>query len=143
MTSSKLHLNDLASLDIKSFADKGCWLVINHPVTNQPLVNDKDQEWRMLLAGKDSAVYRKATSDAIQRRFEQGNKLSPEALEVEQINVLSASVLNFENFVENGKELPYSQENAFMLVERFPWIREQIETLILNRNEYFLSNTPA
>lgn len=143
MTSSKLHLNDLASLDIKSFADNGCWVVINHPVTNQPLTNDKGDEWRMLLAGKDSSLYRKATSEAIQRRFSETGKLTPEAIEIEQIQVLKACVLNFENFVMSGAVLPFTEDNASMLVERFPWLREQIEKVILDRERYFLANTPV
>ena len=56
MTSSKLHLNDLASLDIVSFADQGAWLTITHPVTDLPLVDADGNEWQMLLAGKDSGL---------------------------------------------------------------------------------------
>ena len=143
MTSSKLHLNDLASLDIKSFADNGCWLVINHPVTDQPLTDAKGNQWRMLLAGKDSAVYRKATSEAIQRRFNDQSKVTPDLIENEQIQVLKACVLNFEHFVMSGEPLLYSEDNASMVVERFPWLREQIERVILDRERYFLANTPA
>lgn len=143
MTSLKLLHNDLSALDIRAFADSGVWQVINHPITGQPLVNDKGQEWRMLLAGKDSAVYRKAQSEAVQRRFAGGNKLTPEIMEDEAIQLLSACVLGFEYFVTDGKELPFNAENAFMLVERFPWLRDQIEAVILDRERYFLDNMPA
>lgn len=142
MTSSKLHLNDLDALDIKAFADKGCWVVILHPVTGEPLVDEKGNQWRMLLSGKDSFVYRRATSEAVQRRFKETDS-SPESYEIEQIRVLSACVLDFENFVQGGNSLPFRSDNAFMLVERFPWLREQIETFILKRENYFLDNTPV
>lgn len=142
MTSSKLLHNDLAALDIKAFADRGCWLVIRHPMSGEPLVDEKGNQWRMLLAGKDSFVYRRSTSEAVQRRFKDTDP-TPESYEIEQIRVLSACVLDFENFVQGGDSLPFTPDNAFMLVERFPWLREQIEAFILKRENYFLDSTPV
>ena len=144
MTSSKLHLNDLASLDIVSFANQGAWLTLTHPQTGLPLVDADGNEWQMLLAGKDSGLYRKASSEAMQRRFADiKERMSPEAYQEEQINVLSVCVIDWKNFVKDGKVLEFNSDNAKQIVAQFPWIREQMEAFILSRERYFLANAPA
>ena len=143
MTSSKLHLNDLASLDIVSFANQGAWLTLTHPQTGLPLVDTDGNEWQMLLAGKDSGLYRRASSEAIQKRLAEGIKLTPEYVENEQIQVLIICVLDWKNFVYEGKPFPFNADNVKQIVAQFPWIREQMDAFISSRESYFLANAPA
>ena len=143
MTSSKLHLNDLARLDIVSFANQGAWLTLTHPQTGLPLVDTDGNEWKMLLAGRDSGLYRRASSEALQKRLAEGTKITPEYLEILQIEVLIVCVLDWKNFVYEGKPFPFNADNVKQIVAQFPWIREQMETFILSRERYFLANAPV
>ena len=83
-------------------------------------------------------------SEAMQRRFADINeRMSPDAYQEEQINVLSVCVIDWKNFVKDGKVLEFNADNAKQIVAQFPWIREQMETFILSRERYFLANAPA
>ncbi len=142
MTLSKLHQpNDLNALDIRAFANAGAWMEVKHPISNENLVNEAGQPWRVLLAGKDSFTYRSASSEAIQRRVAEAVRVTPEILERERVSVLHQCVLNWENFVKDGADFPCTPANAEHMVENYPWFGEQIENFILSREQYFLANT--
>lgn len=145
MTLSKSPLSsDLNDLDIKSFANHGIEVEVVHPVTGIPLKGLDGEPWIIKLIGKDSDKYRKLNSDIIQRRFTNQSdrqKITPEDIEEERHLVLSGCILDWKNFVKDSQVFHFSKENAEYMVRQFPWFAEQIESVIISRERYFLANT--
>lgn len=136
-------------MDLMQFqAAEGADLIIEHPVTGKP-IGDIDQKTGALvkvlkikLAGKDSDVHKAQSRKMLNRRLNnqktrRNSAMTVEELEEEGLGMLVACTLGWENVELEGKELPFSAENARMVYTKFPWIREQVDAFIGERENFF------
>jgi hypothetical protein len=126
---------DLTSLDTSEAAETGAVLEVLHPTENTPL------GIKITLAGADSDIYRKTVNKNVNKRVQRmkpGQSLPFTAEEQEEsgLNLLAVCTLAWEGIVVEGDALPCNKENAKMVYQRFPWIKEQVDQFIGDRANF-------
>lgn len=122
---------DLSGLDTEFKAGEGNWCELTHPGTGESL------GCKLLLAGADSSVYRKNQNRLGMARAKKPKNIpNLEQLTHDSCELLAKCTLNWENLQMDGEQVPYSFEAAMSVYKRFPWLREQAETYIYDRNNY-------
>jgi len=128
---------DLSELDTTKISNEGFDVELYHPATNVGL------GIVIRVLGRDSDEFRKVSNAQIKRRTERFNRggfrqpaITPEELEQNTIEILAACTVGWSGVVVDGKEIPFSKDNAKMLYTRFPWIREQIDAAIGDRANF-------
>jgi hypothetical protein len=129
---------DLSALDTRKAADEGAKLQLRHPVEDSPLTKDDGSPITITLVGSDSATFKRAMQVQADRRLKSNNRrsISMQSIEDDAIDLLSAATIGWDGIVVDGEELPFSNENAKALYERFPWIREQVNAFIGERANF-------
>lgn len=125
---------DLSELDTKAAANAGTSITLRHPFTND------DLDITINVLGRDSDAFNKIQSAQNKKRFErmQKNKKGTllDDLDESGIALLAACTTGWTNVQLNGSILDFSEDNARMVYERFPWIREQIDSAIGDRANF-------
>ena len=122
-------MEDLSKLDeITQDAEQGANCRIFHPVSDEPL-----QGVVFRVVGRDSPTFRKAQRAQQTRRLKSRlTSLTPDLLEDEGCRLLARCTIGFPDgtILMDGEELPFSQDNAYRIYKRFPFIREQVDIFI-------------
>lgn len=132
---------DLSSIDTVKGANEGFEVKIYHPGTNE------DLDIVINVLGKDSDEFVKTSRAQLKKRMakiSKGGFRSTSAIPVEEIEsdglqLLAACTKSWRGVVIDGKEVPCSPDNAVMVYERFPWIKEQIDAAIGDRANFIKS----
>jgi hypothetical protein len=92
------------------------------------------------MLGRDSDVFDQAVNEQIDTANRlaallraRGKTVPPKTqvqIEKDQAELIVACVVDWENMVVDGDEVPYSVSAALGLLERFPWIRKQLDDAI-------------
>lgn len=130
---------DLSVLDTRKAAEEGAKLQLRHPVDDTPLTGDKGEPITITVIGTDSQTFKRAMHAQADRRINKPNSrrvMTMQSVEDDSINLLVAATIDWEGIVVDGKELPFSNENAHALYERFPWIREQVNIFVGDRANF-------
>ena len=130
--SDKKQPLDLSSLDLVAKSDAGFRLELVHPASQDAL------GVFVTVAGTDSKRYADLQREVADKRL---NKRGPKRndfafYEEEARRVVAGCVMGWDGVVVDGEELPYTEANALALLERFPWIREQVQTAMGDRGNY-------
>jgi len=127
-------------LKLAEAATAGAKLALRHPVTNLPLEDD-GKPVCLILAGKDSAQYRKAAL-ALERRYQEDARrmrgafqVTPEQRRANELSLLVAVTLGWEN-AELGGETTFTPELARALYEQQDWVREQADAFVDDRANF-------
>jgi hypothetical protein len=128
---------DLATLEPKP----GATITLRHPVSGEPLVDDKNVPVTIDIVGVDSPQFQtRRRSIANKRLTAAGNRksrMTAEDLEVEAIGTLVSCVTGWSSNLElGGRPLEYSRTNARELLTRLAWVREQIDEAIADRANF-------
>lgn len=136
---------DLASTDTVKGANRGFDVTLYHPGTQ------KDLDIVITILGKDSDEFQKVSKAQQKRRMSKFSKggfrpnvafqAAAEELEADNIVLLASCTLGWKQGEKNtitidGAEIAFSRDNAEMVYERFPWIREQIDTAMGDRANF-------
>jgi hypothetical protein len=133
---------DLSSIDTVKGSNEGFDVRIYHPGTNE------DMDITIRVLGKDSDEFQKVSRAQSKKRmakmtkggFRNPNTAVPvEEVEQDGIQLLAACTKGWSGVIVEGKEVPFSTDNAVMIYERFPWIKEQIDTAIGDRANFIKS----
>lgn len=134
MTKKKI---DLATIDTVKGANEGFDVEIYHPGTNE------DLGIKIHVLGKDSDEFQKVSRAQTKKRLAKLNKggfragsIPTEEIEQDGLELLAACTVSWSGVVIGGKEVTCSRESAVELYERFPWIREQVDTAIGDRANF-------
>jgi len=139
---TKAKVMDLASIDTVKGSNEGFDVKIYHPGT---LV---DLGIVINVLGKDSDEFQKISRAQSKRRMAKMTKggfrpqnLTPAPEEVEQdgIELLARCTKSWSGVIIQGKEIEYNYENVLIVYERFPWIKEQIDTAVGDRANFIKS----
>jgi hypothetical protein len=131
---------DLAQFDLKAAADKGISVVLNHPITQETLVDKDGKHISIKVMGKDSSKWtatakRLDTKNANRYR----NKKVPTAdLEKSILEILAVCTISWTNLIYNEEVLKCTRDNALMLYQDRGWIAEQVLEAATERQNYDL-----
>lgn len=135
---------DLSTLDTVKASNAGYELELLHPITKAPLGQF------ITVLGKDSDEFKRHNRETQNDRLRQNAKAArarkdlpvttAEETEEEGTLLLVACTIGFRNIQFNG-DYSFTPENAYKLYKAFPWIREQIDSAIVD-TENFMKNLP-
>ena len=127
---------DLANIDTVKGAIEGLTLRFT-PATNE------DLGITINVIGKDSDEFQKITREQTKKRMQKAAKggfrnvtIPVEELEEDSLKLLAACTKGWSGVVENGKAVECTKENAMAIYEKYPWIREQVDTAIGDRANF-------
>ena len=129
---------DLNDLNLTEKAEQGADMVLEHPVTGEPLSQD-GKPITIKLAGTDSSAYRKKQRTLQNNRLQKlsrGKKILGSS-EAEDCDLLAACTLGWSGITEGGKAIPHSHAAAAALYIKHGWIREQVDLFIADRANFF------
>lgn len=129
---------DLSTLDTVAGANNGFDVVIYHPGTLANL------GITISVLGKDSDEFQKVSRKHQKKRLDRLSKggfrgmagLSAEESERDGLELLAACTMGWTGVVLDGKDVPFSTENAIDIYTRFPWIREQVDIAMGDRSNF-------
>jgi len=135
---SKKKVIDLAAIDTVKGSNDGFNVSIYHPGTNE------DLDISISVLGKDSDLFQKISRSQNKKRMAKMTKggfrnTSPvpiEEIEQDGIELLAACTTGWTGVIIDGKEIPFSADNAAMLYKRFPWIKEQVDVAVGDRANF-------
>ena len=131
-----------ASLSHKAAAEAGFPVAVRHPKTNRPLGTT------IVVCGADSDTHKKIIRKQLNRRMELSSRnrnkltMTAEELETESMDVVVACTKSWatgerpELEMNEGEWLPCTPDNARRVYEELPWLKEQIELEISDRNNF-------
>lgn len=136
---------DLNSIDTVKGSNEGFDVQIYHPGTNE------DLGITITILGKDSDEFQKVSRAQSKRRIQKMSKggfrnmnTPLEEIEADALDLLASCTKGWKQdnkptITMDGKEVAFSRENAVMLYERFPWIKEQVDTAMGDRANFIRS----
>ena len=139
---AKAKVIDLASMDTVKGSNEGFDVKIYHPST---LV---DLGIVINVLGKDSDEFQKISRAQQKKRMAKMTKggfrvqnltLAPEEVEQDGLELLAKCTRSWTGVVIEGKEIEFSHDNALMVYDRFPWIKEQVDMAIGDRANFIKS----
>jgi len=122
---------DLSQFDTKKTSEEGVWVEIENPIDGEPLgIHFK-------ILGSDSEVYNKQIRKNKDKMMKQGMRnIKSENLEVEEIELLVACTVDWDNIVDNGEKLECTKENVRYVYKNYPWIKDQVDDFIGDRSNF-------
>lgn len=145
---------DLSNLDTSALAEAGAELLLTHPDTGEPLLDEATGESvTITVLGKDSKSYRQKSHELSSRQLNkrigaaqngQGKiKINTVELDNNVLELLAFSTREWKHIQVGKQELPCTFDNAKMLYTRFPWIREQVDAFVADRANYLGNSRSA
>lgn len=133
----------LAALSPLDKAENGFPVDVRHPVTNLPI------GVTITVCGSDSQTFKTIQRKQLNRRIELSNKsrnktlsMTAEEIELESLNTLVACTKSWSQDggdsieMNEGEWLPCTPENVKRVYTELPWIREQVDQEIGDRNNF-------
>lgn len=129
---------DLATLDTSKAASEGAIMEVQHPVEGTVLKDASGQPVTITLIGSDSDKVRKRQRLEINKRLKRGNraKITAEELDEDAVNLLSLCTVSWSGIEFESKTLDCTAENASMIYQRLPWLREQVDSFVGDRGNF-------
>ena len=97
----------------------------------------KPVTWK--VAGSYSNIYRRAKESQVTRTVKKGRSQSVtgELLGKQALELVAACSLGFDGLIDKGKKIPFSKDNAKVILDAAPWIREQVESAMEDHSRFF------
>lgn len=128
---------DLSSIDTVKGSNDGFDVQIYHPGTNE------DLGITIKVLGKDSDKFITVSRGQNKKRMAKMTKggfrttaIPVEEIEQDSLMLLAACTVGWVGVVVDGKALDFNEDNAVMVYERFPWIREQVDAAMGDRANF-------
>lgn len=129
---------DLSKFNLVEQAETPSVLLLCNPVNDEPLVTEDGDNVTLSLLGKDSHVAQAAIKQRTQKQLNKKKlKFDVDELVEASIELLTAVTTGWENISENGTAIEFSKDNAKSLYTRYPWIREQADAFVSDRENFY------
>lgn len=139
---------DLSTLDSKAASEAGTTIEIISPATGEPLLDD-GKPVAITIIGIDSAKLRGIARKLNDRRMTDIRKgknadFDSEVADEEKAKLYAAATIAWEGIALDGSVLECNDRNAKKLYSdpRFPWLVEQIDKAIADRQRFFKTASP-
>lgn len=120
---------------IKDSMEDSAELTIVHPKTGE------NMNMVITLASPDSEKYRKLSMAMRNKNLQYATKnrgmASAERLDEDALNLLVGATLAWKGVSENGELLECNPQNVRRVYSDFAWIREQVDTFLGDRKNFF------
>ncbi len=138
MTASATETTGFDLGQIAQAAIDKAWATITHPVTGAPT------DMRIQVASPDSDLYKRIDRKIKNRSLTvmqktRGRPVSIEAMDASGLELLVGITVGWEGARQDGRDLECNEENTRMLYTKFPFIREQVDTFVGDRANFFSS----
>ena len=139
---TKAKVIDLMAIDTVKGSNEGFDIKIYHPGTMV------DLGITINVLGKDSDEFQKISRAQSKKRMAKMNRGGfrvqnmippPEEIEADGLELLAKCTKFWSGVVIDNKEIEFSYDNALMVYERFPWVKEQVDTAIGDRANFIKS----
>lgn len=137
---------DLNKFDTTAGAAQGAFLHLESPDGELLYVEDGGEKKAVgfMCIGSDAPAFQKAQHKLQDRRTDnmriKGGKikgLSAAQSEADATALLAMTITEYVNLPQvDGEVLTCSRENSEMLLERFPWMREQVDEFTSDRSNF-------
>ena len=125
---------DLATLDTAKVAEEGAELRVAHPTTGE------DLGITITLIGTDSKTFRDISKiRATMALKKKTREIDLDQNEQDSIELLARCTKGWSGITENGKDIPFSYENAVKIYTKYLWLREQIDRFMADRSNFLPS----
>ena len=114
---------DISQFNYRASAEAGYTFTLKHPETGE------DTDITITVIGADSKAYRNAFVNELRKN---ADKESVDTIATDA-SVYSKCISAWTNIEENGEALECTQENAFKLLENYPWITLQVAEAVESR----------
>lgn len=111
---------------------EGMDMVVRHPISDQPLVDDNGDPWTIRLESAYSDVYEQAMHVVQNRRLKKsgrggrGVRLTAQDLEEGTLECLLAATLSWSGISSGGVKLEFTPKNVREQYTKHTWLREQV-----------------
>lgn len=126
---------DLSTLDVKSAAERGADLHLEHPTTGEPLKTDDGKPIVIRLLGNDSREFRAGLSELAEKNAGK-KRASFASAEANGIELLSRVTVGWQNVTYKGEALKCTPENVRMIYSEINWIKEQVDAFVADRANF-------
>jgi hypothetical protein len=116
--------------DVAGRENEGQWIEI-HGAEGDPLFYRDGEDVkpvRALVAGTYSRRYRRVEESLRDKRMKKGSRYTGEQFERDQVRLAALCVLDWEGFFASGKPIPCDESNVATVLQKAPWIRDQVTT---------------
>ena len=125
---------DLAKLDTAKVAEEGAELRVAHPTTGE------DLGITITLIGTDSKTFRDISKiRATMALKKKTREIDLDQNESDAVELLAKCTKGWSGITENGKDIPFSYDNAVQLYTKYLWLREQIDRFMADRSNFLPS----
>ena len=128
---------DLSTLDTVKGSNEGFDVQIYNPATNE------DLGITINILGKDSDEFLKVSRAQSKKRMAKMTKggfrntsVPVEEIEQDSLALLAACTKSWSGIIVEGKAVECTTDNAVMIYERFPWIKEQVDVAMGDRANF-------
>jgi hypothetical protein len=126
---------DLSTLDVKSAAERGADLHLEHPTTGEPLKTEDGKNITIRLLGNDSREFRAGLSEIAEKNVGK-KRTSFASAEANGIELLARVTVGWQNVTYKGEALKCTPENVRTLYTEISWIKEQVDAFVADRSNF-------
>lgn len=113
-------------------------LHLTHPITGDELFHN-DIPMTITMYGAESEIAKKTMKQRAQKQLNSRAKQNIDETIEFNTNFLAKMMTGFTGMFENDEEIQFSREEAYKLLKKYPWIREQADQFIAERSNFIKS----
>ncbi len=130
-------MNDLAHLDdLVAYQDRGAELIVKHPVTGESM-----PDVVLIIAGPDSDTAKRARLAFEDAKYAFKDRPTASDIDRMYIDFLAGCIVGW-RLKRDGSDVPFSFSAAVAVLQKYQFIREQVEQFANSRTAYFLRVLP-
>lgn len=130
---------DLADFDIVQAAT----VPVLHPETMEPLQAESGQPITMQIAGVDSDRFHERQYALAEERAKKTERPTGPEIDADRLDTLAFCLTGWSGITLDGQDVPYTAENARALLQRLPWLANQVDRAIVTRSLHFKKAQPG
>jgi hypothetical protein len=130
---------DLNSINLTAAASRGADCQLEHPVTGEALFHE-GKPVTVRVVGNDSREFKAALS-RISAKLGSKKKSTLEQAEARSVELIAACVKGWYGLYEGKEPIECNPDNVVRVLTEQSWIREQLDTFIADRANFF-TNAP-
>ena len=119
---------DFSNIKPRESAAKGAWLTVLHPIT------EEETDCRIQVMGADSPEAERFWATA--EKANEGKTIGFMRRKQMGVEFLASLTLDWEGMQEDGKDVPFNEENAIRMYKTHQWLREQVDAFAAKRGNF-------